>query len=117
MAEGYGYLSGQVPVPPFPEIVFPEPEKVKSQGVSEADILLIEQKEWITDRLKLGWKSVTVWEELPMKVSRSSFYRFLHRHGLERISERMSRIIPEIVHQPGEALILDWGKLRSCQRS
>ena len=115
MAEGYGYLSGQVPVPPFPEIIFPEPEKVKSQGVSDADILLLEQKEWITERLKIGWKSVTVWEELPMKVSRSSFYRFLHRHGLERISERMSRIIPEIIHKHGEALILDWGKLRSVK--
>ena len=45
------------------------------------------------------------------EISRSSFYRYLERHTLTRLGEKR-RVVPEIVHRPGEALLLDWGKLR-----
>jgi hypothetical protein len=37
----------------------------------------------------------------------------LHRHGLDDLARgaRRARVVPEIVHEPGEALILDWGLL------
>ena len=47
-----------------------------------------------------------------LPVGRSSFYRFIHRHGLYLVGESTRRVAPEIIHYPGEALILDWGKLR-----
>ena len=53
-----------------------------------------------------------MFEELPVKVGRSSFYRFLKRH---KLMPKVSRggVIPEIVSEPGETLQLDWGKLRT----
>jgi hypothetical protein len=68
---------------------------------------------WIKDRLDAGWFPITIFEELPknIQVSRSAFYRFLFKHKLsERCCDRR-RVVPEILHKPGEALILDWGKL------
>ena len=47
-------------------------------------------------------------------VGRSSFYRYLEREGLTRLGESY-RVAPEIVHQPREALLLDWGKLRDVE--
>jgi len=65
------------------------------------------------DRLEGGWRPITVFEELGLPVTRSSFYRFLNRHSLGRLGEKIRRrVVPEIIHRPGEALILDWGKLR-----
>ena len=45
------------------------------------------------------------------KFTRSSFYRFADRYGIARLGSSF-RHSPEILHQPGEALLLDWGKLR-----
>ena len=56
-----------------------------------------------------------MYEELGDAVSRSSFYRFLHRHNLCELGDNASkRVLPVIHHVPGEALILDWGKLRDA---
>ena len=102
LAEEYGYLGKTpcVPLPPYPEGLFPDgPDGRESKG-SEANTLILTRKPWITERLGIA-------------VSRSSFYRFLHRHGLYELADsRCRRVIPEIRHSPGEALILDWGKLR-----
>ncbi len=107
----YGYLSGHRVLPPYPEAVFPElPDDKGLLLVSEADELLLTKKDWIVDRLEATWHPITIFEELGLAVSRSSFYRFLDRHNLHRINEH-KRVVPEIIHQPGEALILDWGKL------
>jgi transposase len=86
----------------------------RSLRVSEAYRLLAPHAAWIRERLEAGWHAGTVFEELPeelKEVSRSSFYRYLERHELNRLGER-DRVVPEIRHAPGEALILDWGKLR-----
>ena len=117
-AKKQGYLEadgrpGPVGLPPYPEAIFPDPVDGRSLRLSEAHQLLEPHRGWIRERLEAGWHAVTVWEELPVQgISRSSFYRFLEHHKLNRLGESY-RVIPEIRHQPGEALLLDWGKLRN----
>lgn len=105
-----GYLDGS-PLAPYPEALFPDPVDGRSTRSSDPDRALAEHKAWITDRLQVGWHAITVFEELPVKVARSSFYRFLARHELEPRRHRQLHAIPEIIHKPGEALLVDWGKL------
>jgi transposase len=112
MAESYGYLGGETPLPPYPEALFPDGPDGRMLRSSDADRALLERKAWMTDRLHAGWRPITVYEELGLPISRSSFYRFLQRHDLQKVGEHTRRVVPEIVHRPGEALILDWGKLR-----
>ncbi|HEW81288.1 MAG TPA: IS21 family transposase [Nitrospirae bacterium] len=113
MAREYGYLDGSRPIPPYPEALFPDPVDGRSLQKSEADIELQGQQSWIEDRLLAGWQPISIYEEIPISVGRSSFYRFLHRHKLTGIGEEARRkVVGEIIHVPGEALIIDWGKLR-----
>lgn len=113
----HGYLEedgrpGAVKPPPYPEAVFPDPVDGRSLRSSETQQLLAPHEAWIRERLGAGWHAVTVYEELPAPgIGRSSFYRYLERRGLLRLGESY-RVVPEIVHKPGEALLLDWGKLR-----
>lgn len=109
-AKAFGYFDG-VALPPYPEAIFPEPV-ARPASPSENDELLLPKKDWIVDRLEVGWRPITVYEELGVSVVRSSFYRFLHRHGLYQLGDHYRRVVPEIVHGPGECLQLDWGKLR-----
>ena len=105
---------GPTPMPPYPEAVFPDPVDGRRLRLSEAHRLLASHQTWIRERLEAGWHAVTVFEELPEELKgtgRSSFYRYLERHKLNRLGESC-RVIPEIRHAPGEALLLDWGKLR-----
>ena len=117
-AQEQGYLEadggpGPTALPPYPEAIFPDAADGRSARRSEAEEWLEPHRAWIRERLEAGWHAVTVWEELPVPgIRRSSFYRFLERHQLSRLGESY-RVIPEIRHQPGEALILDWGKLRT----
>lgn len=117
-AKEYGYLDkdgkpGQVPLPPYPEAIFPDKVDGRTLKLSDSHRLLKEYRPWIEERLLAGWHAVTVFEELPIKtISRSSFYRYLKGEKLNCISES-HRIVPEIIHKPGEALVVDWGKLRS----
>lgn len=113
LAEDHGYL-GETPraLPPYPEAVFAWDQSAVPRP-SDADVVLQGRREWIVDRLQAGWHPITVFEELGLAVSRSSFYRFLQRHNLQVIGEKIrNRVVPEIVHEPGSALLLDWGKLR-----
>jgi hypothetical protein len=113
MAREYGYLDGSRLIPPYPEALFPDPIDGRSLQKSEADIELQGQRSWIEDRLLAGWQPISIYEELPISLGRSSFYRFLHRHKLTGIGEEARRkVVGEIIHVPGEALIIDWGKLR-----
>ena len=66
---------------------------------------------WIKERLEAGWHAVTIYEELPLPVPRSSFYRFLIRHRINHKGLSLRRVVPEILHAPGEALLIDWGYL------
>ncbi|MGK5087175.1 IS21 family transposase [Bdellovibrionota bacterium FG-2] len=114
LAEEYGYLSRTepVPLPLYPEPLFPDGPDGRANKASEANTLMLARKPWVIERLEAGWHPITVYEELGIAVSRSSFYRFLHRHEIYKLSEGSRRVVPEIIHNPGEALLLDWGKLR-----
>jgi len=116
-AKEYGYLTeegrqGENKLPCYPETIFPEVADGRTLKLSESHQKLKLEHEWILERLEGGWHAVTVYEELPIPgITRSSFYRYLERYKLNRLGQNY-RVIPEIVHRPGEALILDWGKLR-----
>ncbi len=112
-ADKAGYLDKTNELPPYPEHPFPDVFNKKEVGFSENDELLISHLEWIKERLNSGWHKVTVYEELPIKVARASFYRFLKRQKLEGTLRIKGKVIPEIFHNPGESLILDWGLLRT----
>lgn len=118
-AKQYGYLKedgtrGTVALPPYPEPIFPDPADKRSLKASPQDPLLEPHRAWMEERLRAGWHAVTVFEELPVKgIGRSSFYRYLDRYQLNRLGEEDRGVIPEIIHQPGEALLVDWGKLCS----
>lgn len=107
-AEELGYLDEEVALPAYPSKLFSE----RQEKVSEADTQLLEHIDWIKERLESGWHKVTVFEQLPCTVSRAGFYRFLARHNLrsKRRKERC-KVVPEIIHCPGEALQIDWGLL------
>ncbi|MHB8482255.1 MAG: Mu transposase domain-containing protein [Nitrospiria bacterium] len=111
LAETHGYLR-DIPLPPYPEAIFSDPIDGRTDKPSEINDLLLLRKGWIEERLNAGWHPITVFEEIDVPVGRASFYRFLHRHGLFNVGKTYRRVIPEIVHQPGEALQLDWGKFR-----
>ena len=115
----YGYLDGSTPIPPYPEALFPDPVDWRSLKASESERELQKQREWIIDRLQTGWQPITIFEELPVAgIGRSSFYRFMHRHKLAELGESVRRsIVEEIIYAPGEALIIDWGKLRDVINS
>lgn len=116
MALGEGYLEG-TPLPNYPKAIFDYKELQDPQGpVSDVDHTLLEHLDWIKDRREAGWHLVTIWEELPVDIliNRSSFYRFIQRHKIDEDPEKSRcriRVVPEIIHAPGESLILDWGKL------
>lgn len=116
-ASGAGYIGpdggpGSIALPPYPEVIFPDVEDKRRQKTSEGIELLGSCHAWIEERLKAGWHAVTVFEELPVTgVSRSSFYRYMVRHKLNRLGEEYRGAVVEIIHKPGEALLVDWGKL------
>jgi hypothetical protein len=115
MAEAAGYFDG-VALPPYPESIFPERPDGRSLRSSPVWNALEEHLPWIRERLLSGWKAVTVFEELPIKVPRSNFYRFLVHHRLDEVGKSMRRVVPEIVHEPGEALLVDWGYLWTAEQ-
>lgn len=113
-AKAAGYLGGGKSLPPFPEPLWEDDIDGRAKRESDADLFLQSKIEWIKDCLESGWQPISVFEELGVKpkVSRASFYRFLHRHDIHRLGERVRRVVPEIVSQPGDVLQIDWGKLR-----
>lgn len=120
-AKACGYLppeglgAGPTPLPAYPEAVFPEAADKRGGRQSAGHCKLEGIRVWIEGRIETGWDPITVYEELPKdiadEVSRSSFYRYLTREGVIGAGKE-DRVIPEIAHDPGEALILDWGRLR-----
>lgn len=113
-AEEQQLLDLGVPLPAFPEVIFPDIVDGRSRRKAPTDEELESYLGWIKERLELGWYPVTVYEELPLTVPRASFYRFLNRHKLREVG-RSGRVIPEILSAPGECLQLDWAKLRTVE--
>jgi len=116
-AKKYSYLTeaggrGAVVLPPYPESVFPDAVDKRSLQASPQEPLLDPHRAWMEERLCIRWHAVSVFEALPVAgISRSVFYRYLVRHKLNRLGEEDRGVVPEIIHQPGEALLVDWGKL------
>jgi transposase len=119
MALEYGYIevadavartfrAGKKTIPEFPIALFPLQDG-RSEKVSETDNLLEPKREWIKERLELSWSPQTIFEELPLSVPRSNFYRYLHRSKLMSVAP--ARNVMELIHEPGECLQIDWGKL------
>lgn len=110
-----GKAPGLVAPPLAPLPLFPDPQDGRTLRLSPQEILITGKLDWIKERLIAGWSPITIFEEIELKdVGRSSFYRFLDRHSLHDLgkSYRKDSLTPPIIHAPGEALILDWGKLR-----
>ena len=108
MAKACGYLTGEgkrgtVALPPYPEPVFPDAVDKRSLQASPQEPQLEPHRAWMEERLSAGWHAVTLFEELPVKgIGRSSFYRYLKRHKLNRLGEAYrGGVIPEIIPQPG----------------
>jgi hypothetical protein len=111
---GDGKSLGVVPVPPPPENVFSNFVDRRSQKTGEIDLVLLSHKDWIADRLSAKWSPITIFEELKLtEGSKSSFYRFLYRHDFYKSLRVKPSLVAPIVHAPGEALILDWGKIKN----
>lgn len=119
LAEQYGFIerissdpliykSTARVIPPFPEILFPI-QDLRQSKPTETNKILDPQKDWIKERLNLGWSPQTIFEELAVSVPRSNFYRYLEREHLQ--ADRLLRSSPEIIHAPGECLQVDWAKL------
>lgn len=94
-------------LPDFPEALFPITDLRRSKP-AETDALLDPHKNWILERLSLGWSPQTIFEEVPVSIPRASFYRYLERQHLQ--SDRVLRSSPEIIHAPGECLQVGWAK-------
>ena len=117
MAKKIGYIDGKK-MPEYPQPIF-QYKDIQPGNKSPYDRLLMSHKDWILERMKVGWKLITIYEDLPidrtnLSMSYSTFLRFLSRHDFYKLSCRneISRVVPEIIHEPGEVLQLDWGKLR-----
>ncbi len=116
-ALGAGYITLLRPLPPFPEKLFSEKledtnEPKSSTPKSIYDELLSPYLADIKTKIELEYHQVTIMEELPIKVPKSSFSRFLKRHGLELKKKKLNKVVPEIFTEPGDVLQLDWGKIR-----
>ena len=108
-----GKSFGPVKIPASPENIFPDFVDKRNLKTSDVDKILLEKKDWIVDRLVAKWSPITILEELGNpEVGRSSFYRFMSRHKLEKSNSCAKKVSGPIIHAPGEALILDWGKLK-----
>ena len=116
-ALGAGYITLLRPLPPFPEKLFSEnpAEENKSKNTGRKSIydeLLIPYLDEIKTKIELNYHQVTILEELPIVIPKSSFSRFIKRHGLEIKRRKADRVVPEIFSEPGDVLQLDWGKIR-----
>jgi transposase len=107
-AENKTYKATTRELPPYPEALFPLHDG-RSAKVIETDAVLNPKLAWIKERIELGWSPQSIFEELPLPVPRSNFYRYIHRNKLMRSSP--ARNVMELVHAPGECLQVDWGKL------
>ena len=101
-------MSGPIPMPPYPEalFVFTDGRRTKQ---SETDGLLEDRREWIKERLELGWSRQTIFEELGLSVPRTNFYRYVDKQKF--MTGPPCKNVIELIHRPGECLQVDWGKL------
>ncbi|MFN8945388.1 MAG: hypothetical protein ACK5WZ_12295 [Pseudobdellovibrionaceae bacterium] len=73
------YKSTSRELPPYPEALFPLRDGRREKAI-ETDAVLNPKLAWIKERIELGWSPQSIFEELPLTVQRSNFYRYIHRH-------------------------------------
>ena len=95
-------------LPPYPEGLFPFIDGRANKAIA-TDQVLEPKLEWIKERVEAGWSRQTIFEEIPLSVPRSNFYRFMDRQSIMKVAP--SKNVMELVHAPGECLQVDWGKL------
>ena len=102
------YKSSQKIIPPYPEALFPLKDG-RSEKLIQTDEFMEPHRLWIKERLEADWSPQTIFEELPVAIPKTNFYRYLHRNNLMALVNPKN--VPEIIHKPGECLQVDWGKL------
>lgn len=105
------FIFGPKKLPPFPEQIFPLKTDGRTERASDTDKILNPHRDWIKEHLDAKWHAQTIFEELPTPVPRANFYRYLQRQKLYPTAHVLSKNVLEIIHKPGEALQIDWGKL------
>ena len=102
------FMKGAREIPPYPEALF---QFTDGRGTreSETDLALEIKREWIKERIELGWTRQTIFEELSVSVPRANFYRYIDKQKM--MSSLLCRNVIELIHRPGECLQVDWGKL------
>jgi hypothetical protein len=103
------YKSSHKIIPPYPEALFPLKDG-RSEKFIQTDEYLEKHKSWIKERLEAEWSPQSIFEELPVAIPKTTYYRYLHRQKLMELATSTNDT-PEIIHAPGECLQVDWGKL------
>jgi transposase len=102
------FMTGPIAMPPYPEALFVFNDG-RTNRQSETDRLLKEKREWIKERLEVGWSRQTVFEEIGVAVARTNFYRHIDKQNF--MASPVCKNVIELIHRPGECLQVDWGKL------
>lgn len=102
------FMTGPIAMPPYPEALFVFNDG-RSNKQSDTDLLLEEKREWIKERLELGWSRQTIFEEIGLAVPRANFYRYVDKQKM--MTGAVCKNVIELIHRPGECLQVDWGKL------
>ena len=100
---------GHLTVPPYPEALFPSHDGRSHRVASETERALEIKRDWIKERIELGWTRQTIFEELSVSVPRANFYRYVDKQKM--MTGPICRNVIELIHRPGECLQVDWGKL------
>ena len=103
------YKSGIKKLPPYPESPFGIIES-KNEKILETDAYLESEKPWIAECIIADWSPQSIFEELKKPISRTTFYRYMHRNNFMNKTPLAGSSM-ELVHAPGECLQVDWAKL------
>lgn len=103
------YKPGLKKLPPFPESPFGEITN-SNEKVLETDLYLESEKPWIAECLNAGWSPQSIFEDIKKPISRTTFYRYMHRNNFMKNSIFVEFSM-ELIHAPGECLQVDWAKL------
>lgn len=103
------YKPGIKKLPPYPESPFGIID-AKNEKILETDLHLESEKSWIAECIEADWSPQSIFEDLKKPVSRTTFYRYMHRNHFMKKSI-MSSSPMELVHAAGECLQVDWAKL------
>lgn len=103
------YKSGIKNLPPYPESPFGIID-TKNEKILDTDLYLESEKSWIAECIEADWTPQSIFEDIKKPISRTTFYRYMHRNNFMKKSIMESSSM-ELVHAPGECLQVDWAKL------